>query len=181
MPDTGRSYTATVVGADRTHDVALLRLEGATDLVPVRIDDEPVSLGQAVSAVGNGGGRDRLYRVTGTVQDLDDDITVSGDGASASHRLTGLIRSNAAVVPGYSGGPLFDAEGEVMGINTAASSGGAPEGFAIPIGQSLAIVDQIKSGATNGTVRVGPKPVLGVQVVSGGRAGTCLLYTSRCV
>lgn len=175
VPDTGRSYTATVVGADRTHDVALLRLEGATDLVPVRIDDEPVSLGQAVSAVGNGGGRDRLYRVTGTVQDLDDDITVSGDGASASHRLTGLIRSNAAVVPGYSGGPLFDAEGEVMGINTAASSGGAPEGFAIPIGQSLAIVDQIKSGATNGTVRVGPKPVLGVQVVSGGRAGTSQL------
>ena len=93
VPDTGRSYTATVVGADRTHDVALLRLEGATDLVPVRIDDEPVSLGQAVSAVGNGGGRDRLYRVTGTVQDLDDDITVSGDGASASHRLTGLILS----------------------------------------------------------------------------------------
>ena len=62
--------------------------------------------------------------------------------------------------------------GEVMGSNTAASSGGAPEGFAVPIQQAVSIADQIKAGKTNGTVRVGPKAVLGVQVGPSNRAGT---------
>jgi S1-C subfamily serine protease len=174
VADTGKSYAATVVGADATHDVALLRLQDATDLTPVTIDRDDVSVGQAVTAIGNGGGggQDRLYQASGTVQQLDDDITVSADATSSGHQLNGLIRTNAGVVPGYSGGPLFDKQGEVMGINTAASSGGAPEGFAIPIQQALTIADQIKAGKTNGTVRVGPRAVLGVQVASSPRAGT---------
>jgi len=172
VADTGKAYRATVVGADQTHDVALLRLSDAQDLTPVTIDRDDVTIGQAVTAVGNGGGRDKLYQVTGTVEQLDDDIRVSADETSPAHTLTGLIRTNAAVVPGYSGGPLFDAQGEVMGINTAASSGGAPEGFAVPIQQAVSIADQIKAGKTNGTVRVGPKAVLGVQVGPSNRAGT---------
>lgn len=172
VADTGKTYTATVVGADATHDVALLKLADARDLTTVTIDRDEVTVGQAVSAVGNGGGQDKLYKVTGTVQQLNDDIQVSADATSSAHALTGLIRTNAAVVPGYSGGPLFDAQGEVMGINTAASSGGAPEGFAIPIQQAVSIADQIKSGKTNGTVRVGPRAVLGVSISSASRAGT---------
>lgn len=172
VADTGKSYSATVVGADQTHDVALLKLKDATGLTPVKIDKDKVTVGQAVTAIGNGGGQDKLYKVTGTVQQLNDDITVSSDATSSSHELTGLIRTNAAVVPGYSGGPMFDAQGEVMGINTAASSGGSPEGFAIPIQQALDIADQVKSGKSNGTVRVGPRAVLGVSVASSQRAGT---------
>lgn len=172
VADSGKTHTATVVGADPTHDVALLKLQDAQDLTPVSIDRDQVTVGQAVTAIGNGGGQDRSYQVNGTVQQLDDDITVAADATSASHNLTGLIRTDAAVVPGYSGGPLLDSQGEVIGINTAASSGGAPEGFAIPIQQALTISDQIKAGKSNGTVRVGPRAVLGVQVASSPRAGT---------
>lgn len=172
VADTGTRYAATVVGADATHDVALLRLQDASGLTPVRIDRDQVRVGQAVTAIGNGGGQDKLYQVSGAVQQLNDDITVAADATSSGHQLQGLIRTNAGVVPGYSGGPLFDTQGEVMGINTAASSGGTPEGFAIPIQQALTIADQIKTGKTNGTVRVGPRAVLGVQVASSQRAGT---------
>lgn len=172
VADTGTTYTAKVVGADATHDVALLKLQDAADLTPVTIDHDQVSVGQAVAAVGNGGGQDKLYKVTGTVQQLDDDIVVAADATSSGNHLSGLIRTNAAVVPGYSGGPLFDAQGEVMGINTAASAGGSPEGFAIPIQRAVAIADQIKTGKTNGTVRVGARAVLGVSISPSTRAGT---------
>lgn len=174
VADSGATYAATVVGSDATHDVALLRLASAQGLTPVRIDHDTVAVGQAVTAVGNGGGQDRLYSASGTVRQLDDSIEVADDAVDRSdaHSLSGLIRTDAGVVPGYSGGPLFDEQGEVIGINTAASTGGAVEGYAVPIQQAIDIADLIKKGRSNGTVRVGPRAALGVQVSSAPRPGT---------
>jgi len=68
------------------------------------------------------------------------------------------------VVSGDSGGPLYDADGEVIGIDTAASSGSEINGYATPIQRALGIVQQIRSGQESSTVQVGPAPFLGVEL-----------------
>lgn len=82
----------------------------------------------------------------------------------AGERLTGLVETDADVVAGDSGGPLLDVEGEVLGIDTAASSGSVIDGYAIPIEDALAVVQQITSGTSTTTVQVGASAFLGVQV-----------------
>jgi S1-C subfamily serine protease len=78
-----------------------------------------------------------------------------------------LIQTDADVVAGDSGGPLLDAEGEVVGIDTAASSGTSSstiDGYAIPIDEALGVVQQIRSGTGTSTVQIGANAFLGVQV-----------------
>ena len=78
-----------------------------------------------------------------------------------------MVETTADVVSGDSGGPLFDAEGEVVGIDTAASTGAEIDGYAIPIARALGIVEQIRSGAETSAVRIGPAAFLGVELSSG--------------
>ena len=78
-----------------------------------------------------------------------------------------MVETTADVVAGDSGGPLFDAEGEVVGIDTAASTGSEIDGYAIPIARALGIVEQIRSGAETSAVRIGPAAFLGVELSSG--------------
>ena len=127
---TGETYDAEVLGHDQTEDVALLQLDGAEDLATAQLDDDGTSPDDAVTAVGNAGGQGYLSAVTGTIVAEDQSIT-AGEGPGERHGplgdaedLTGLIETDAAVVPGYSGGPLLDDEDEVVGINTAASTNG---------------------------------------------------------
>ena len=123
---TGDTYDAEVVGHDQTADVALLQLDGAEDLATAKLDDDGISPDDAVTAVGNAEGQGFLSAVTGTIVAEDQSIT-AGEGHGpfgSAEDLTGLIETDAAVVPGYSGGPLLDDENEVVGINTAASSNG---------------------------------------------------------
>lgn len=164
IADTGKSFTATVVGADEVRDVAVLKLAQASGLTPVRIDRDSVSLGDVVVAVGNGGGQDKLHRVSGVITATDDRIAVAADGAARAESLSGLLRTDADVVPGYSGGPLLDRQGEVLGMTTAASTGPQVDGYAIPIAQAVSVADQIRSGRSAGTVRVGARAALGVVV-----------------
>ena len=77
-----------------------------------------------------------------------------------------MVETNADVVAGDSGGPLFDAQGEVVGIDTAGSTGGQIDSYAIPIQRALGIVQQINSGNKTSTVRIGPAAFLGVQLSS---------------
>lgn len=164
---TTTSYTASVVGFDKVHDVAVLKLEGAHDLATVSLDTDGVSLGEAVTAVGNGGGEDRLYSVSGTITDTDDSISVAdNEWSTRTHALANLLKTDADVVPGYSGGPLFDAQGDVVGLTTAASTGSSIDGYAVRISDAIAIADQIRSGKESGTIHVGPRAALGVQVAS---------------
>lgn len=171
----GRTYTASVVGYDRSHDVAVLKLSGASSLRTVTIgDSSTVDVGAAVVAIGNGGGTGGAPSVAGgSVTALDQQITASDESNGASTTYTGLIATNADIVPGYSGGPLVDSSGRVIGINTAASVGfrfSSTEGYAIPIDAAMQIVDRIESGDATSTVHIGDTAMLGVSISStGGR------------
>jgi S1-C subfamily serine protease len=162
---TGEQYAAEVVGFDEGADVALLRLDGAEGLDTVDPDDDGATLEEEVTAVGNARGEGRLLAAGGRVLALEQEITTS-DGMGVTARtedLDGLIETDASVVGGYSGGPLYDDEGEVVGITTAASST-ATQSWAVPIDDALAIAGAITAGDESGSVQVGPSAWLGISV-----------------
>ncbi len=169
IADTGDTYVATVVGFDQSRDVALLQLKDARGLTTVTIDDDPVQVGDQVAAVGNAEGGGELVKAPGKVTATDQDLTVSSDSPwGNTEDLSGLIETNAAAVPGDSGGPMFDAENEVLGMTTAGSTRERTS-YAVPIQTALAVIDQIRDGHDAGTVRVGPAGFLGVKVAESER------------
>lgn len=164
VADDGTTYDADVVGADEEADVAVLQLEDASGLDTVALDDDgDAVVGASVTAVGNAQGQGYLSAMPGSVTALDQDISTSHGlefGASGAE-LTGLVQTDAAVVSGYSGGPMLDEEGEVVAVTTAASTDAA-QSFAVPIEDALAIVEQIEDGDQSGSVRIGPGAFLGI-------------------
>jgi len=173
-----RTYRATVVGYDETHDIAVLRLQGASGLATASLgDSSTVAAGAKVAAVGNAGGKGGAPAVvTGSVTSLAAAITATDQSAGTSERLTGLIRTDMALQPGDSGGPLVDTGGRVIGIDTATSSGfqlqsgGGSESFAVPVNQFTAIARQIEAGSPSATVHIGATAFLGVGLVPAGGA-----------
>ena len=170
VPKTGQSYSAQVVGYDVSHDVALLRTSGASNLKTISQGDSgSVSPGQSVQAVGNAGGTGRLTFASGTVTNVDQAITVGDEQGGNPEHLSGLIETNAAVRPGDSGGPLLNSSGQVIGMDTAASASNdvaqttVNDGYAIPINNAMSIVRQIESGNGSGSVHVGGTAFLGVE------------------
>src|SRR5262249_60081391 len=108
IPQSGRSYTAKVVGYDVADDVALLKLNGASNLRTASLGDSTkLHVGDNVTATGNAGGTGRLSSVTGTITGLGRTIT-AGDEQNGSEQLTHLIQTNAELPPGGSRGPPFD-------------------------------------------------------------------------
>ncbi|MGI3780023.1 MAG: S1C family serine protease [Janthinobacterium lividum] len=166
IASTGKAYTASVVGVDQTADVALLQLEDATGLTVAKIDDDTLKTGDDVTAVGNAGGTGTLTAADGDVTSPAASITTQSEDSVAGEKLTKMIETSADVVAGDSGGPLLDSQGEVVGIDTAASSGQEIDGYAVPIDTALAVVTQIRSGDETTTVRVGAAAFLGVQVAT---------------
>ncbi|NNG37907.1 PDZ domain-containing protein [Flexivirga sp. ID2601S] len=162
----GKTYTAKVVGHDEQRDIAVLKLEGASGMTTAKLDTASAVLGEKVTAVGQGGGRGTLYQTGGTVTGTGRQITARGEDGGSSESLTGLIETNAQIVPGYSGGALLDSDGEVIGINTAASSSTPITGYAIPITSAVSIAQQIEAGTRSGSVHIGARAALGVQVSS---------------
>ena len=179
VPNTGQSYTAQVVGYDVTHDVALLRASGASNLKTASLGDSgSVNAGQSVQAVGNAGGTGRLSFASGTVTNVDRAITVGDDQGGNPEHLSGLIETNAAVRPGDSGGPLMNAAGQVIGMDTAASAGNyaaqttTNDGYAIPINNAMSIARQIESGNGSGSVHIGGTAFLGVESTANSYSGS---------
>jgi S1-C subfamily serine protease len=179
----GRTYKATVVGYDVTHDVAVLQLQDASGLATVSIgDSSSVSVGQAVVGIGNAGGAGGTPSVAaGSVTALNQTITASDQGSGTSERLGGLIETNADIQPGDSGGPLVNTSGKVIGMDTAGSdrngsfgvgSGGSgTQAYAMPINQAMAVAQQIRTGQSSSTVHIGTTAFLGVQINSTGSSG----------
>jgi S1-C subfamily serine protease len=171
VPKTGHTYSARVLGYSRTADVAVLQLQGASNLKTVSISSAKPRLGVTVTALGNAGGTGRITSVTGTVTGLGKSITAS-DEQGGSEQLIGLIETNAGVEPGDSGGPLVNSSGQVVGMDTAASTGfgfqdvSATDAYAIPIAKALTIAHAITSGKASATVHIGATAFLGVQVES---------------
>ncbi|MDM4763163.1 trypsin-like peptidase domain-containing protein [Galbitalea sp. SE-J8] len=163
---TGKQYTARVVGTDATDDIAVLQLEHASGLTVASIDDDDdLGVGDAVTGVGNAEGQGYLSAAAGRVTALEQQITVNDDLSGAAKTLDGLIETDAPIVSGDSGGPLLDAEGEVVGIDTAASSNSSdPTGFAIPIDDALGVAKRIAAGSTSGDIQLGYPAFLGVEL-----------------
>jgi S1-C subfamily serine protease len=185
VPSTQHSYTATVVGYDVSRDTALLQLNGASGLRTVATgDSSKVRRGAAVRAVGNAGGTGHLKTTRGSVLRVSRTI-VAGDELG-SERLHGLIESSAPIRAGDSGGPLFDAGGRVIGMNTAGTLSGlfstdaaTPDGFAIPINRALSIARQIRAGHASKTVHLGATAFLGVEVSTTSTGRTVIAGVAR--
>ena len=167
----GTTYNALVVGYDRSHDIAVIKLVGASGLTTADLgNSSTASVGQAVLGIGNAGGQGGTPSVAaGTITGLGRSITASDESNGDSEKLSGLIATNAPIQPGDSGGPLVNMDGEVLGIDTAASasysfSTAASQGFAVPINDAMAIVKQITAGTASSTVHIGQTAFLGVQV-----------------
>ncbi len=180
----GRTYTASVVGYDKTDDIAVLQLQGASGLATVSYgNSSDVTTGETVVALGNAGGKGGTPSVAaGTVTALNQAITASDESSGTSESLSGMIQTNADIQAGDSGGPLVNAEGQVIGMDTAAStsseisspfgqsssssSQGQTQGYAIPINRALSIASEIEAGDASSTVHIGATGFLGVEVAS---------------
>ena len=144
----GKSYPARILGYDPADDVALLQLRGATGLKAVTIGDSSrVRVGTPVLAIGNEAGQGGSPTVApGVISSLDRTIVASDQSSGLTETLYGMMQTSADIRPGDSGGPLADAAGQVIGIDTAAGGNAVYSGYAIPINQALPIARQIAAG-----------------------------------
>jgi serine protease Do len=133
----GRTFRGEVVGTDPAIDVALLRIDGGTDLPAAPLgNSDDLRVGEWVCAIGNPLGY--VHSVTVGV--------VSFIGRKLfDQSLDDYIQTDAAINFGNSGGPLINSRGEVIGINSAISSRASNIGFAVPINQAHAILPQLKT------------------------------------
>ena len=167
----GKTYSAKVVGYDASQDIAVLQLQNASGLKTASIgDSSKVAVGDSVVALGNAGGTGGTpSSAGGTVTALDQSITASDELGGTTEQLAGMIQIDAAIEPGDSGGSLVNSDGQVIGIDTAASSGfsfasTANQADAIPINGAISIAKQIESGKGTSVVHIGPTALLGVLV-----------------
>ncbi|WP_454851458.1 trypsin-like peptidase domain-containing protein [Promicromonospora soli] len=154
----GRVYEADIVGTDPATDLAVVQLsDPPSDLEPAKFaDSSDVVVGEPVMALGNPLGLANTA-TTGIVSALDRPVTASAEDGS-DQVVTNAIQIDAAVNPGNSGGPLFNASGEVIGITSSiatlsggmqsGSSGSIGLGFAIPSNLATQIGDQLKADGT---------------------------------
>jgi S1-C subfamily serine protease len=166
VESTGKEYTAVVVGTDKTADVAVLKLVGASGLTPVSFaSTASVSVGDSVYSVGNAEGTGTLVTASGTVGAVDQSLTIGNDSSDTSENLSGLIELNSDVVSGDSGGPLFNKSGEVIGMVTAASSGSAVvTGYALSISEVLKVADAIEAGNSSSSIVIGYPAFAGINI-----------------
>ncbi len=159
--ETGRTYGASVLGYDAGEDVAVLKLRGAADLpsVGLRRFSRPRP-GTRVVAVAVGHRR-AVGRITGTAASIVEYSQLTG----ATRLLSGLLVSSARVGPGYSGGPLVDRGGGVVGMDVAYVPGVTrPLGYAIPAGAVVGVARHVLSNRPSAGVHVGPTAGLGAQI-----------------
>jgi S1-C subfamily serine protease len=174
---TGRTYPAKVVGYDVTGDVAEIKLTGASGLHTIPIGDSAkVKSGDAVLAMGNANGQSQIVPAPGQVTGVNQTITASDQGGTvSSETLHGMIETNADIISGDSGGPLANAAGDVIGMDTAGGGGGFNEqqsstGYAIPINTALKIAGQISAGQASSTIVIGYPPFIGIYIGQGSSA-----------
>jgi S1-C subfamily serine protease len=174
----GKTYSASLIGYDKTKDVAVLQLHNASGLQTASINTSTASVGETVVGIGNAGGTGGTPSAAGgTVTALNQSITASDEGDGTSEQLTGLIETDANIQAGDSGGSLVNSAGQVIGMDTAASSGtsfqsaqesSGYQGYAIPIGEATALAKEIEAGDSSSTVHIGTTAFLGVEIQAAG-------------
>ncbi|MHB8681008.1 MAG: S1C family serine protease, partial [Acidimicrobiales bacterium] len=164
------SLPATLVGADPSNDVALVKIQSPpSNLQSVTFGDSTkLQVGDAVIAIGNALGLSSgTPTVTsGIVSALGRSVQAGDSGGGTTENLTNLIQTDAAINSGNSGGPLVDSAGNVIAMNTAVASSSANNapaeniGFAIPSATIEGLLAKLRAGGTKGV----PKTYLGVEV-----------------
>jgi putative serine protease PepD len=155
----GRTAPFSVVGADPSSDIAVVRAQGLSGLTPIAIgSSSDLKVGQNVVAVGSPLGLEGTV-TTGIVSALDRPVATAGEGQGQATVLN-AIQTDAAINPGNSGGALVDMNGRLIGVNSAiASMGGGSSsaggqsgsiglGFAIPVDQAKRIATELVSTGT---------------------------------
>jgi S1-C subfamily serine protease len=168
IPATGQSYTARIVGADVPADIAVLEIKPVAGLKAAPIGDSAdLDANDTVISLGNQAGAGGSPAVTtglisGTARTIQ-----AADGASGfSETLHNMLATTAKIEPGDSGGPLAGTAGTVIGVDTAAGTGGTSTGYAIPINAAMAAERQITEGRPGPGVSFGVNGFLGVVVGS---------------
>jgi len=155
--ETDRTVPATLVGADASTDLALLKVDPAQTgaLHPLELADDTPDVGDEVIAIGSPFGLQSTL-TSGIVSALDRTLQ-SPNGNS----ITGALQTDAAINPGNSGGPLLNTDGQVIGVNAqiASQSGGSTGvGFAISVKTVKNVVPQLKAGGGTGSGQQGQEP-----------------------
>ena len=185
----GRTAPFTVVGADPTSDIAVIRVQGVSGLTPISLgSSSDLRVGQPVVAIGSPLGLSGTV-TTGIVSSLNRPVSTTGESGNQNTVLD-AIQTDAAINPGNSGGALVNMNGQLVGVNSAiatlgadspdAQSGSIGLGFAIPVDQAKRIADEListgkASHASLGVQVTNDKGSPGakvVDVVSGGAAAT---------
>ena len=153
----GKKYDAKVVAQDPVDDLAIVKVDVKDAPFLSFADSSNLQVGQRVIAIGNSLGQYQNTVTSGIVSGIGRQITAGGD--AGSEELSGVIQTDAAINPGNSGGPLLNADGQVVGINTAIDQQGQLVGFAIP---SNDISKAVASFQKNGKIS---RPFLGVRYI----------------
>lgn len=152
----GRVFSGKVYGTDTLTDLAIIKIE-ATGLTTAAIgESDALKVGELVIAIGSPLGTYSNSVTSGIVSATGRTITTNG----STKPLNNLIQTDAAINPGNSGGPLLDADGNVIGINTAIASGSNGIGFAIPIDIARPIMAEAVAGQALA------RPYMGISFVS---------------
>jgi putative serine protease PepD len=185
----GRTGTFTVVGADPTSDIAVIRVQGMSGLTPITMgSSSDLRVGQPVVAIGSPLGLSGTV-TTGIISAMNRPVSTTGESGNQNTVLD-AIQTDAAINPGNSGGALVNMSGQLVGVNSAIATLGADSpdsqsgsiglGFAIPVDQAKRIADElIATGkATHASLGVqvtsdkGTPGAKVVDVVQGGAAAT---------
>jgi serine protease Do len=154
----GQEYEAKVIGKDPNNDIALLKVEGSDFPVLPLGDSDALKVGQMAIAIGNPLGEFANSVSRGIISGVQRDVT-AGSKFGQEERLSNIIQTDAAINPGNSGGPLFNINGQVIGVNVATAQGADNISFALPINDVKRIIEQVK---TTGRIAI---PYIGVRHV----------------
>lgn len=133
-----------IVATDPLNDIAFLKIKDAKDLKAATLgDSKTLNVGQQVIAIGNALGQYQNTVTSGIISGLGRSIEASDGSGYNTETLSDMIQTDAAINSGNSGGPLVNAAGEVIGINTATSTSAENMGFAIPISSVKGMLSQL--------------------------------------
>ena len=170
---TGQVYGASVLGYDRTRDVAVLRLKGAHGLPTVPLGaSADLTSGAALVVLGRAhGSGDAAVVSRGTLDGIGSVVLSDARCGVHTERLTALTLTGAHISGGDSGGPVLDGAGRVVGMIAgnrpeSGRSGGRVTGFAVPVEAALAVAGQVAAGRATDEVHIGPTASLGVAVAT---------------
>ena len=146
----GNSYdNVKVVSTDPLNDIAILKISNAKGLKAAELgDSKKLNIGQQVIAIGNVLGEYDGTVTSGIISGVGRTVLAADGAGSNKEMLTDMIQTDAAINTGNSGGPLVNAQGQVIGINTAVASSGQGIGFAIPISSVKGMLKSISKGET---------------------------------